>query len=86
MLVISNSESDLDLLRSELKDRTSELEQQLMALEQARGEGKANIEALHLILRKRIRSRAPCPWPIGPKLRMRFMPWRLPSSPFARDG
>ena len=52
MPAVSNAESDLELLRSELKDRTSELEQQFMALEQAHSEGKATIEALHLILRQ----------------------------------
>jgi chemotaxis protein histidine kinase CheA len=47
-----NAESDLGLLRSELKDRVSELEQQFMALEQAHSEGIATIEALHMILRQ----------------------------------
>jgi two-component system chemotaxis response regulator CheY len=45
-------ESDLELLRSELKDRVSELEQLFMELEQAHSEGKASIEALHMILRQ----------------------------------
>jgi two-component system chemotaxis response regulator CheY len=47
-----DAESDLELLRFEVKDRVSELEQQFMALEQAHSEGKATIEALHLILRQ----------------------------------
>jgi len=47
-----DAESDLEFLRSELKDRVSELEQLFMALEQAHSEGKATIEALHMILRQ----------------------------------
>ncbi len=52
MADIPTDDSDLEVLRSELKDRVAELEQLFLALEQAVREGKAPIEAVHLILRQ----------------------------------
>jgi two-component system chemotaxis response regulator CheY len=49
---IATLEADLGLLRSEVKDRTADLEQLFMALEQAQTDGKSTIEVLHQILRQ----------------------------------
>ena len=52
MLDIANPDTDRELLRSEVKDRTADLEQLFMALDQSQSDGKSTIEALHQILRQ----------------------------------
>jgi two-component system chemotaxis response regulator CheY len=51
MPAVDSPPPERDLIRSEIRDKVTELEGQFLALEQALHDGKAPLEALHLILR-----------------------------------